>query len=450
MTEELWANMTFSAIMKHYYRLSTDAPKIYCDVLSNQLLGHALGYNPVNLIQPSAVRHNCYVGLEGKSTLTRKTTSQTFASDIYPLERRASEETSPESFVEELSNGAERIHFMPELSAMLKGITGKGYMARFAEVYNDLHGCPELYVRKLRPRKGKKQIFRIDDCYLSVCTTITPEVLKQNLTEELMYGGFIVRFLIVHGEPKIRPRDRLNPEVFDHKARVTDYLNAVIQMEKKGVYFVLSDQALERYREIERSAYSAYERVSVFAGRYLNYVIAFADTELVSDAIGVSAAKNINPYSHRRLVELVRLKSLVELDKVNRRVWEKFSKETVTPEWLVNLFITSNDTNHTNYLIVPREYIDRAWKIIQPCLDYVLDLANYVEMDKPTAKLREYMQRVKKAPHSEAMRNTNLNAKQMEIARETLVERKEIEIKREKYQKHGREYERPIYEWIGD
>jgi len=88
--------------------------------------------------------------------------------------------------------------------------------------------------------------------------------------------------------------------------------------------------------------------------------------------------------------------------------------------------------------------------MVQPCLDYVVDLANYVEMDKPTAKLREYMKRVKRSSHSETMRNINLNSKQMEIARETLIERKEIEVKQEKYQKHGRQYERPIYKWIGD
>jgi hypothetical protein len=82
--------------------------------------------------------------------------------------------------------------------------------------------------------------------------------------------------------------------------------------------------------------------------------------------------------------------------------------------------------------------------------DFALDLANYVEMDKPTAKLREYIREKKKAYHSNAMRSTNLNSKQMDLAVLTLINREEIVNRIEKRTENGREYQRGYYEWTGE
>lgn len=78
MTDDyrFWA---FVEQMNLFHKLSTDAPENCSTVLAIQLLGHTLGFEPINLIQPDAAHHNCYVTLVGESTLTRKTTSQTFA-----------------------------------------------------------------------------------------------------------------------------------------------------------------------------------------------------------------------------------------------------------------------------------------------------------------------------------------------------------------------------------
>ena len=446
-----WHEFTFVYFMKKMFKMSTDAPPQYGEVTAIQELGHALGYKPVNLIAPHAVRHNSYLGLVGESTLTRKTTAQTFGTDIWPQNRRAPEETSPEQFLVRLSKSPELLQFLPELTHMLKGISGKGYMARFTEDYNELHKCPELYVRELRERKGKENVFEIKKGYLSVHSTVTPEMLEKHLTDEFMYGGFLARFLLVYGEANPRPRQRLNPKVTEIKDGLRENLLAVIAMEKEGANFILSDKALARYNELEKNALQAYKKIGLFVGRYMNYVVGFADILLVSDALGMATAKGISPYSYRQLVDLVRLKSLVELDKINRRVYEKYSKEEVTEKWVLsNYFNTINYTNPTNLIIVPSEYIDRSWKIIQPCLDYVLELANYVEMARPLAKVRKYLKKVKKSSRSKTLQNTNLRAKIFDEVIETLEGRNEIKIERVEYSKHGRAYKHPNYIWIGD
>ena len=158
---------------KNYYSYSTDAPSQFGEILSIQLLGHAMGYDAVHAIRPRAVHHNLYITLVGESTLSRKSTSQDLGRDLYPLERTLPEESSPEQFVVDLSEQNELLQFLGEFSGLLKGVNRQGgYMSRFVELYNDLHGCPKRYLRKLRGKGGGNNTFEINNCYLSINSRI--------------------------------------------------------------------------------------------------------------------------------------------------------------------------------------------------------------------------------------------------------------------------------------
>ena len=448
MTEE-WKQFSFVDQMTQFHRLSTDAPSNFCEVLGIQLLGHAMGYEPVNLIQPDAVRHNSYSLFVGESTITRKSTTQSFGQKIYPSSRCAPQESSPEQFIVELSEKSELFQFMPEFSGLLKGIAGKGYMARFAEVYNDMHSCPSLCVRKLRERKGKDSEFKIEKGYLSANSTVTPSVLKVYLKEEIMIGGLMARWLLVKGEPNPRPRSRLYPDALRIKEVLRSNLEQIIGMEKTGTKFVLSDKALARYREIEKEAYKKYDKVLPFVGRYMNYVVSFADILLVSDAIGISIAQGKGLHQYKQLIELIKLKSLIQLDN-NNIVVEKYSGDTIADKVFINQYIRKNGINSSNYLIVSKEYIDRAWSIIEPCLEYASQLVDYVELDKPVAKLMDFMREKKYASHSKAMQYTHLNSIQMKVAVETLHQREQIEIEEKEVQRIGSgSITKKSYKWIG-
>jgi hypothetical protein len=416
--------ISFIGQYKLYHRYSTDAPPQYGVVISIQILGHALGYETVNLIQPKAVHHNIYGVLVGKSTVSRKTTSEDIGDDTYPTDRKMLNSSSPERFLEELSDNPERFQFLGEFSYLLKGINSRGsYMSPFMELYDDFHGCPENYKRGLTTRKGKKSTYVIGNAYLSVASTITPEVLRERLTLELIEGGFLPRWFIVFGEGNPKRRERLRSDHLKLKTSLKNLVTQIVGLER-DIVFLLDDEALDLYNLIEQDCYTRYDRVLPFVGRYMNYMIAFADIIAVSDAVGCMTGKNDGN-------EVTSLSQLLKLNNDTRiEVGDK--KDDNTKVW------------------IPKQYIDRAWQIIEPSLDYVTTLTDYIELGIPVAKLTEYMRKHKTATHSDAMRNCRLDKDKMRLAVDTLEERSELEEEtKQRYRANGSEVDYKVYHWIG-
>lgn len=410
-----------------YHKTCTDAPPEFGRLLAIQALGHAMGYKPRHLIQPSAVRHNMYLGLIGKSTVTRKSTSQDMAKYVYPLERALSEELTPEQLTVDLSEEPEQIQWLGEFTGLLKGVTGRGYMARLVELYNDLHGCPRLYRRKIRGNKKGPNYFEIQDAYLSLNSTTTPEMLKKYITDELVEGGFLARWLLVKGEPNPRPRGRLPPNVEHLKKALQDILLAVVEMDN-DVTFEFSDEAFERFHEIEVEAY-AFNEALPFAGRYLNYVVSIADILLISDAIGEAGGKLYT------LSKVVQLEHFIQVIQVGKQSVER----------------GNTGRNCTTCLLVSRGHVDRAWDIIKPCLEFADELIRYVKFDYPTAKLMDIVKKYGRINHTTAMRNTGLNAKQMQAAKTTLKQMGLVTVENVEVKRKGRgSIQSNFYNWEGD
>ena len=429
----------FIELCKQYYGYSTDAPSNFGELIGIQLLGHAMGYDAVHLIIPKAVHHNMYALLTGDSTLTRKSTTQGLGMDIYPYERCLPQETSPEQFVVELSEKNEAMQFLPEFTALIKGATRRGsYMARFVELYNDLHGCPKRYHRKLRAKKGEENEFLIEKAYLSVNSTVTPEMLMEKLTFELAVGGFLARWLLVYGEPKTKPRRRLHESALKLNESLKYQIEAIVRMNRK-VEFEFTDEALKRFNEIEAEALKV-EHAKPFAGRYLNYVVAIADILLVSDAIGYATEQGKSLRVWTQLVELVQYYTINTINTISREPRTQLIEE-----------IAINPTNSTNCIMVPIEYVDRAWEIVKPCLEYANEIVKYVGLDKDVAKLRKQIKKAGKIGHSKAMVNANLNADQMKNAVKTLLQRGEIRQENEDVERTGSgKITKNVYHWIGE
>lgn len=399
-----------------YYKKSTDARIQYGRAISIQLLGHTLGWETVNLIQPKAVHHNCNVVLIGESTISRKSTVQELGQDVFPEERMMLSEPTPERFVGELAKDPQRVQFLGEFTGLIKGINSGSYMSRLAELYNDFHGCPKIYTRGLAEHKGKESTFVLNKVYLSVNSTITPAMMKQYLTEELAVGGFLPRWLVVYGDALPKPRKRLAPDILKLGESLRYDLQRLYGY-KRDLSFVLDDGALTRFNEIEAESYKKYEKVMAFVGRYQNYVISFADIIATSDAVGKMIETEAIDF----------VSTLSGLLKLN----DKISIDGMNQAW------------------VPKEYIDRAWAIIEPCLEYATTLIDYVMLDKPVAKLMEYLKKVKYANHSDAMQHTHLSAKQMHEAVQTLVERKDIKIENEDIEREGAgSITKSNYRWV--
>ena len=147
----------FIGLFQMYSDLLTDAPLDYSFWSATQLLGHALGYNTQNMIQPGELFHHFYILLVGQSSTNRKTSSQEKAIDVYPTNRMATELTSPESFFEEMSGTPELLIMYDEFSSFLKAATKKGgYQSGFVELFNRLFK-PSLkpIIRKLRTSESE-------------------------------------------------------------------------------------------------------------------------------------------------------------------------------------------------------------------------------------------------------------------------------------------------------
>jgi len=407
---------SFINLGKKYFAYSTDAPIEFGEGTLLSILGHAVGRETFHLIQPGAVFHNSYILLNGPSTVSRKTTAQELGQKIYNMERWLPNEVSPEKMIVNLSEKPEGLMWMGELSKMLKGISGHGYMATMAETYNDLFTCPERYVRDLM-----KGTYTVENAYLNLHSTITPKVLKENMTSEMFNGGLMPRWLIIEPKPHPQPRGRLNDDIFEIYGVLRGVVDNILRM-KKDVCFEMDDEALAYYNKIEEDIIynEKYRDIGAFAGRYENYIIAFADLYLISDAIDYVNQGNKLLTEYTKLSDLVRLGNLVRL--VNSSKKTNVTKANKLPK-------------STNYLTMPKykcivtkEYVERAFDFVKPCLDTVKELAIYVDMDKPLAKTREYIKKHERTSRVNLLRNTNLDADKLDKAIGTLIDRQEIKV----------------------
>jgi hypothetical protein len=78
-----------------------------------------------------------------------------------------------------------------------------------------------------------------------------------------------------------------------------------------------------------------------------------------------------------------------------------------------------------------------------------LELKNYIDLDRPVAKLRQYLIDHRNDPvsHSKIMVDTGLTAQQMDKAKETLFKRSEIKMENVKTVTGNRTYEGVFYKY---
>jgi hypothetical protein len=441
-------NITFVDRAKMFINFASDACPVFAEFTAIQILGFALGHEPINLLQPGEVYHNSYILLKGKSTKTRKTTTQTKFKSILPEEFELPKEGSYEALAEVMSDQNTGFIWLGEFSKLLRGVKRGDYNAGYMEFWNEIHDC-KRWTRKIRgkAKKGDDDSSDghtiIDKPYLSINTTCTEESLLGSLTYEMAFGGFLARFLIVNGTPHTRPRGRLKPDYFKLNDILRHEIEFIINLDKSGCAFELSDEALDYYNNIVEKECEdhEFEKAGAFAGRYQNYVVAFADILLVSEALGVMFDEGTDPSTISKLVELVGLVKLVNEERLDGRLCDHLV--------VTKALNPTNPTNFPNRIIVPKKFVEEAWRIIKPCLVSANDLLQYIDMGKALAKVREYIKKAdgKEVSLRDAMRNTNVSAKEFGEAIVTLVKRKEItSIVKTKQGKH-RQYNSQWYKW---
>lgn len=438
--------ITFVDRAKLYIDYSSDACQNFAEVTAIQVLGHTFGHDLVNLIQPGEVYHNMYVLLMGQSSKTRKTTTQSKFKKIFPQERELPMEGSYEALAEVMSEQNEGFDWMGELSAFLKGAKRGDYRAGFVEFFNGIVDC-QKWMRKIRGNKEADGWTIIEKPYLSINSTCTDEVLMENLTYEMAFGGLLARYLIVKGIPHTRPRGRLMEDYFRMHEILKGEVEFMLQLDKTGCAFELSDEALKYYNDVveKECDEKELEIASIYATRYQNYVVAFADILLVSEALGVVFDSDIDLHSISKLVELIKLVKLVDIESLDGEKLESFVVSKSSKG--------SNSTNLTypTRLVVPKRFVEEAWRIIKPCLYSARDLLQYIDMGKNLARVREYIRKNNgnEVSHSDALRRTNVEtAKKFEDIIEVLKDRGEITVRLERFTKKNNAVAvRKFYKW---
>ena len=433
-----------------YQDLRTVASPDYGRHIFIQVIGHAMNYTTIHLIQPNAVYHNTYLALIGESTTTKKTTAQEIAKAVDNQDTFLADESSPEALLKDLSAIPHGKAYLGEWSKLLRSMN-KGNMAKFREVANDLHSCPKKFRKKLVAEE-----YIIKQPYLSINTTCTPEQLKANIAEEDVLGGFLPRWILVLGNPKYRPRGPLETEVSDLEEQFKKFVSETYKFFRKNhIRFTLNENALERFNEIDKgfSMDTKWEGVRPFAGRYANYIITYADILWFLDfagAMGFDAYTSSAPYTCyttlTKLTDNTKITNLTDLtylskneyiskeeeellsrvsnlDKLSKLVKSVKSVKTASKKTLEGPELVNDWEIEVN-----RDYIDSGYKIILPSLNYAKSIADYIFEDRKILKLSEKTKQFSPMSRSRALQLSKLRKKQFDAALDTLLGREEVFI----------------------
>lgn len=437
--KDLFNDNSLIGLARNYYDKCTNAPWQFGVHMTIHIIGHAMGVNSVHMIQPRAMHHNTYVVLIGPSTLSRKTTSQDLGMGFCMQNSKLPTSFSPQGLLKAMTDQPHAILALGEFSSVLRGIKFGGNMADLKEIMNELHRCPPEYEKRLV--KIDKS-YKILDPYLCVSTTCTPEEFKSNVTEEIIYGGFLARFIMVPGNSTYRPREKITPDNANIERELRRLVNKTYDLfnqpqiedwgRRKYVEFEFSDDGLKEFNRIDKmlTTEKKWDDVKPFVGRYLDYIITYADILFISDLIGIiGREKWLNIDDLDNLDNLEHLEHLEHFALTNNKLSStqtkpsKSSKSSKSSKCSLSNCYRKGEKKH--YFTVPAKYVTLAWRIISPSLDFTKELVRYLNEDVKIARLKTVLEKHAPTTRSYALRNTHLLKKDFDDALNTMKDRSE-------------------------
>ena len=383
-----------------YHRLRTDAPIMFGYHLGIQLIGHSLGRNSYCAVRPRAVHFNTDILLLADSGDMKSTAQEEVMEPLIPIKHRGDKTFSPQGLMRILEEQSQLLVPMGEFSTILRGIVGGGNMCDFKEISNDLYGCPPIYSKRLAGRGS----YLISEPYLSMCTTCTEEEFFGNIKDDMVNGGFLARWLLIHGEANRYIRGDLHPDIDKYETVLRLIVGKMYEhFKKKPIVFKLSKEADIELFNITSKLYKneKYKNVKPFTTRMENYIIKYSCILNVSRMIG-------NVY---------KLNELNELNKLNELIDD--IKKGCLP--LINSL---------NSLIQPDD-IKLAWSLLKPSLDYSTKVSDYVNIEMVLKKFFFHVKKLKvgeRIDWSSLMRNTGLGRTTFAMAVYTFVDREDIDL----------------------
>jgi hypothetical protein len=392
-----------------YHSLRTFSPTIYAEHLTYQLIGHSLGWFSLNKNSPPRGEiHNSYLCLLGESGITKKTTAQNDTiGELYPGSYRGTASFSPEGLLQEMGGIFTKDKVVPprpslmfpmgEFSIVLRSIKNGGNMSNFKEIANDLFTRRNEYKKKLVSNE-----YWIVQPYLSLSTTCTEEEFFDNLTPDMVHGGFLPRWLLVYSDKPERKNIVLPDNIDDIENTLKEIYGTMFNVfQKKPVGFIFDKSAEKEITDIENELYddSKYESVQPFVSRYIGYIKKYADILCISEKVSKLTG----------LTELTNLTTLTTLTNIDSKV------NSVYPVNIVNL--------------VNSDHINRSKQLILPCLDYARKVAQYVDEDLDLRKVVRVLDGKKEMDRSYLLQHCHLSSWKLTQVLNTLDARNEYTCK---------------------
>ncbi len=381
-----------------FHKRLTDASEKYAMMLSFATLGFYCGRSSFVAIAPSPVYLNFYILIVGESTLSHKTSTIKIMRRLIPEDDVVPDHFSPESLYDVYAKNAQRFMLLEEISEILKKASRKNsFMAHIVEDLEKMYDCPDLFKSQVR-NKAKEVVAR--NCFLTVIGAITPEALIDNISDEMLDGGFYPRFLVVWEQhPNPRPRQDLPPDLNQKILRLGIYLQK-LRCSNYKFNFEPRD-ALQSWTigMIRRDRNSG-----AIVGRYETYIIKISTIIALNDHIKIHGFQP----EVEALVATGRIETYIKemLDRCNNG--DPISQ---LPEIVIDVTF--------DHFIKARDIVESIYR------DSVALKAKVTDSQILKA-MHRVMRNAETIQHSDFLRKSGLVARDFKVGIDTLVDSKEI------------------------
>ena len=185
-------------------------------------------------------------------------------------------------------------------------------------------------------------------------STITPEVLQEQINSEMFNGGLMARWLVIFDTPKTKPRERLPLKVLEYHKIIKSQIDFILNINKENTVFMLSDEALKYYNDVVEPTFQSekYSNTRAFCGRYEGYVASIADLYYLSEALGNVWGK------YEGYPNIKELRTLADYVKTDEKITDR----------------ARYSPDSYGVLNTQKRHVQKAFEFVAPCMHNLFSL----------------------------------------------------------------------------
>lgn len=377
---------------------STDAVPIFHELCGFIILSALLSSTVRLPVQYGTLVPNLWGLVLGESTLTRKTTAMTLATNIIgTIDREVitASDGSVEGLLQSLVSrpSMASIFYRDEITGFFDAINRKDYLAGMSETLTHLYDVPNVFRRVLR-----KDTIIIETPILIFFGGGIRDKVYSLLNEEYVLSGFLPRFLVVSGNTdldRIRPTGPPTDVNLNERLKIVETLQDLYNTYNAPRQAKIGSQVIMRqptYKaQLTSDAWTRYQDIE-------NKLQLAANSSHISD-LALPTFERLS----RSLLKMATLLGATRQEPVD----DKFE-------------VSEGDIQNAAY------YIQR---FAPSSIDMIYNAGKTTDL-RMMDRIREYIIRNAGLYRSDLMRNFHLNKRQMDLLVETLVDRGDIRVTR--------------------